>query len=229
MPDLARLDERPISLAQLVYDKLREAIIDKSLPPGSSISETDLARRFAVSKTPVREAILRLIETGLILGEGRDQQVIWPSEATIIDAYETRVALEQSTVVLSALRATPAEHDELHVLAEQSVSACEAGDSAAFRDRDSHFHRRIATLTRNSQLARLVHNALDLTNILRLRDVPMSNISMRCAEDHVKIASAIAQSDGETARTLVVEHINVVRDRVLLELKNFEPIGKDLP
>src|ERR1043166_7375335 len=67
---LAPLTEKPESLTQLVYQALRDAIISKRLPPGERVSEASLARQLRVSKTPVREALLRLHAIGLVEADG---------------------------------------------------------------------------------------------------------------------------------------------------------------
>src|SRR5690606_28535071 len=103
---LSRLDERPDSLAQIVFERLRAAIIDKTLAPGSTISEVSLARTLDVSKTPVREAVLRLCDLHLLERDGvRGLKVVSPSKQLITEAYELRLAVESQAVALAARRA----------------------------------------------------------------------------------------------------------------------------
>src|SRR5919204_5450508 len=101
------IDDRPESLAEMVYEAIRQSIMDKTLKPGSRVSEVGLARQLGVSKTPVREAMLRLRRIGVIESEGlRGGQVVRPSAAAIRQAYELREALE-----VFAVRQVAAERD----------------------------------------------------------------------------------------------------------------------
>ena len=107
---LAPLTEKPESLTQLVYQALRDAIISKRLPPGERVSEASLARQLRVSKTPVREALLRLHAIGLVEADGgRGGRIVRPSAELIRHTYEVRGALESLAARLAAERATPAQ------------------------------------------------------------------------------------------------------------------------
>ena len=78
------IEARPESLADMVYDAIRRLVMDKTLPPGSRVSENALAERLGVSKTPVREAMLRLRQIGVIQSDGvRGGRVARPSRTAI--------------------------------------------------------------------------------------------------------------------------------------------------
>src|SRR5580693_9279427 len=86
---------KPEPLAEIVFGIVRDAIVRKDLPPGSRISEARLAAQLNVSKTPVREALLRLEGIGLIVPDGnRGARVVKPSADNIQHAFEVRTALE---------------------------------------------------------------------------------------------------------------------------------------
>ena len=111
---LAPLTEKPESLTQLVYQALRDAIISKRLPPGERVSEASLARQLRVSKTPVREALLRLHAIGLVEADGgRGGRIVRPSAELIQHTYEVRGALESLAARLAVERATPAQRSQL--------------------------------------------------------------------------------------------------------------------
>ena len=218
MPDLQKLGARPESLAQMVFDAIRAAIIDKTLPPGSAISETALARELDVSKTPVREAVLRLCELRLIEREGpRGLRVISPSTELIDQAYELRLALESQAAALAAERSDKGEQDALFALAEKSLAACEANSMAEFRQYDVELHHLVAKASGSPLLAGLAENAIDLTDVLRRRDAPMSQVSLRCAHEHVQLARAIQEGRAADAKALTEAHIKAVHRRVLAD------------
>jgi DNA-binding GntR family transcriptional regulator len=213
--ELPRLETRQDTLTQRAYDAIRAAIIDKTLPPGGAISETGLARTLGVSKTPVREAILRLREQRLIEGNGRAMAVITPSPSLVTEAYEARIALESQAAAFAADRATEDDQAELADLAARSMAACEAGSTVEFRRYDVQFHQRIARSAYSPLLTELAVNAIDLTDVLRRRDAPMTPVSLQCARDHVRAAELIAAGEADEVRALIAHHIQTVRERVI--------------
>jgi DNA-binding GntR family transcriptional regulator len=99
--------ERAAPLRSEVYAKVREAIVDGTLAPGSALVSTELAGRLGVSRTPVREAIARLIQDGLAVDEGGGRAVVRPiSRQEIADFFEIRAALE----AVAARRAVERQH-----------------------------------------------------------------------------------------------------------------------
>src|SRR2546421_11249040 len=97
--------EAPERLADMVYEAIRQSIMDKTLAPGSRVTESGIAQQLGVSKTPVREALLRLRRIGVIEPEGvRGARVVSPSRAAIREAYEIREALEVFAVRSIAAR-----------------------------------------------------------------------------------------------------------------------------
>ena len=98
----------PTSLGEVVFERMRDAIIDKSLPPGSRIAEWAIAEQLGVSRTPVRETLWRLRQMGLIETVGRKgYQVAHPSRTAIEQAYEVHEALQVlATGVAASVRAT---------------------------------------------------------------------------------------------------------------------------
>lgn len=203
----------------MVYDAIRDAIIDKTLPPGSSVSEVDLARDLNVSKTPVREALLRLRELHVVESDGnRGLRVVHPSRAAIIDAYDARWGLESAAASLAAARASEAQRARVREAADESVACAEAYKREDFNRLDRIFHHRIAEAAVSPRLAELAKNALLLTGVLRARDAPMSGDSVKCAREHVDIAEAIRQGDEKSAADLAAGHVQHVLGNVLAAL-----------
>lgn len=213
---LQRLQIDRQSIAQVVYEAIQGAIVDKTLPPGSPIAEVQLARDLNVSKTPVREALLRLREVHLVEADAnRRLYVIRPSLGTITSAYEARRALEAGTAGLAAARATAEEQAELRKAADRSLLAAQAGDVEQFRHWDRCFHFAVAEASASPHLTALAKNSLILTEALRARDVPVAGDSVECSREHVEIATAIAEGDEGGARRLAVAHVDHVSRNVL--------------
>ncbi len=213
---LAPLTEKPESLTQLVYQALRDAIISKRLPPGERVSEASLARQLRVSKTPVREALLRLHAIGLVEADGgRGGRIVRPSAELIRHTYEVRSALESLAARLAAERATPAQRSQLLELAAASLAAAQDQDLDGFRRHDETFHDVLAAASANSYLARLIDNAYTLTAAARQRDVPRAGDSTDCATGHIRIAEAIAGGHAAAATAEAAAHVEMVGRLVL--------------
>ena len=217
---LEPLDLRRESLTQQVYDSIHNAIVSKALPPGMRLSEAALADQLGVSKTPVREALVRLAAIGLVENEGvRGARVVTPSYDRIRHAYEVRGGHEFTAARLAATRASREQADELQRAAEQSVLRAEAGDAPGFRECDALFHRGVGNAAANPLLRQLVENSFSLTWSLRNRDVPVTGDSIECAHQHVSIAGAIAGHEAERASAEMLAHIDKVMHMVLRALE----------
>lgn len=217
LSNLIPLVAKPQSLTEMVYDAIRGSIVSKRLQPGTVVAEASLAARLHVSKTPVREALLRLQSIGLVEADGaRGLRVVLPSEAAIRQAYEVRTVLEEGLARRAAERARGSEREKISAAARQSLEAAEAGDiRSGFKSWDKTFHRAVAAAAGNAQLARLSEDASALATVLRERDVPEIHDAIRCGHQHLAIASAIARSDLKGAGAAAAEHVSDVKQMVL--------------
>jgi DNA-binding GntR family transcriptional regulator len=215
--DLTRTQvDRPDSLSNVVYDAIRSSIIDRTLAPGTRVSEAKLAESLGVSKTPVREALLRLAQVGLIDPDGvRGGRIPKPSVERLRGAYELREAIEAQTAFLAASNAAPEDIAAAEAAADACLERAQANDIQGFREYDRAFHKAVAAATYNVYLQRSLLDAYDLAWTLRLRDSGPSDASVECAEDHQLVIRAIAEGAGLTARDLMTKHVRRVRDLVV--------------
>ncbi|MDT7724948.1 MAG: hypothetical protein QOI21_1524 [Actinomycetota bacterium] len=214
-PQLRPLQSKPESLTDLVLEAVREAIVDKTLAPGMRVSEAMLAARLQVSKTPVREALLRLRHMGLVEAASGGLHVVQPSKETIRNAYELRAGLERASAMHASARRCDGDGEALAEFAATSVSCAKAGDVKGFRESDRKFHRLVAHCSGNPTLASAIDDVLLLTSALRLRDVPATGDSVECAGEHVRIAKAILAGNSDLAATTMQAHIEHVMSTVL--------------
>ncbi|MGH3760005.1 GntR family transcriptional regulator [Actinophytocola sp.] len=213
---LIQLMEKPQSLTEVVYETIRGAIIDKTLEPGGRVSEARIASWLGVSKTPVREALLRLQVIGLVEFDGkRGARVVRPSRKAIVEAYGVRAALEAATSRHAVEQATKEDVDQLQAAADDALVNAQAGDAEGFRAADWTFHNTLAQASGNSQLTELTRNFLVLTSVLRQRDVPDGGDSIQCAHQHIDILKAIRQGDPDRAAAAATQHIDFVLGKVL--------------
>jgi DNA-binding GntR family transcriptional regulator len=198
---------RPDSLTDIVFDRIRDAIINKSLPPGSAVSEADLAQRLLVSKTPVRESLIRLKEIGLLVASGRRLQVITPSRQLIEDAYEFRMLIEPDCARLAARRAPDADKKEIAASADKAVVSARADDVQGYYRAGRDLHLRIADATGNALLSSAVDRSHSLTLALMRRDLSEAVDLQNRSKHHVVIADAITRGDEDRADSEMREHI----------------------
>jgi DNA-binding GntR family transcriptional regulator len=209
----------PDNLSELVYAAIRDAIVQQKLSPGTRVSEARLAQQLDVSKTPVREAMLRLMHVGLLEPDGRrGTRVPVSSLGRLRAAYELREGLEAQAARLAAAARTSDEIQRLFETAGRCLDLARSSDEQAFRDLDRKFHRQLAECAHNPLVEEHVSSAYDLTWSLRMRDAPARGFMVGCSEQHVEIASAIDRGDAAAADQQMRLHINKVASNVISEM-----------
>jgi len=210
------LAQRPQSLTDVVYEAIHAAIVNKAIQPGEALSEPGMAKRLGVSKTPVREAFLRLRQSGLLEPDGqRGLRLVRFSVETLRSAYEVREALEPFIAARCAEHADAATREKISGAASHSLARANAGDQDGFRTSDAAFHAAIASTMSNSRITEPLDAARDLIGALRARDLPHAEAVVSCGKDHVRIAKAIERGDADTASAEMGAHVANVRDLIL--------------
>lgn len=212
---LAPVIARPDNLTSLVFAAIRDKIVDASLPPGSSLSEAMLAARLNVSKTPVREALLRLRHLGLVEPTTRGLRVTQPSAIAIRNAFEFRAGIEEMAARYAAVRATGRESDQIAELAGESLEAAREGRPAEFSVSDRDFHLAVAGAAHNEILAQAIEDAFILTLALRQRDVHVERDFVPDACEHVQIAELIRAGAGAQAGECLAGHVRRIMAQLL--------------
>lgn len=215
---LPALLARRESLTDLAFDAIREAIVNKVLAPGQLLSERMLAAELQVSKTPVREAMLRLQHMGLIEQTGRGMRITPASEQRMLNAYEVRAALESYTARLAAEHGS--DEDCTRVVAVSVMTEQPRGPETrsepsfpGFYSPDRDFHMLIAAMAGNAHLERMVGEAFTMCWVLRQRDVEQIGFPLEFGDQHIRIADAIQNRDADRAAREMLDHILFVRER----------------
>lgn len=207
------------TLTDRAYRQLEEMIVTLQLPPGLVISETALAGRLGIGRTPVREALHRLAREGLVVIMPR--RGIMVSEIDLraqLRLLEVRRALERMMAGLAALRATAAEREEFSGIAQQMRAAASANDDIAFMRLDDRFNRLFTNAARNEYASRslgLMHGLSRrfwYQHYRQVGDMPLA------AKLHADVAEAIAARDAaaaEAASDRLVDYIESFARRTL--------------
>lgn len=210
-PDLAAIlpVARRRSAAELAYDGLRDALISLALPPGTVLARGALAARLGVSQTPVREALIRLQEEGLI--------DVVPHSATRValidlaharEAQFLRLSIELEIVRRLARDRSPALAAELRAELARMRTLLEAGDQAGFAAADEAFHTALyaaAGVPGLRDLVRLRSGHLDRLRRLHLPEPGKAEAVMR---DHERLADAILAGNVTEAQARLRDHLS---------------------
>lgn len=189
---------------------LEQEIIIGDLRPGERLDEASLAKRFAVSRTPVREALRHLASIGLVeVRPRRGAIVASPSLKDLLDMFEVMAELEGMCGRLAARRLSEPGRAELRQLHEQSKRFVDADDSDAYYEANVAFHEAIYQGGQNRFLA-------DQTRTIRNRLAPYRRLQLRrrnrLAEsfaEHGRILRAIVDGDEQLVDALLQEHVTV--------------------
>jgi DNA-binding GntR family transcriptional regulator len=201
------------TLAEELRLQIADEIVRGVLPPGSALDEMKLARRFGVSRTPVREAIRQLASSGLIeVRAHRGALVTQPSERRLVDMFEAMAELEALCAGLAAERMTSAERRALEGVHEEMRALIHVGDPQRFHEVNEAFHAAIYMGAHNEYFA-------ELTLATRSRVQPFRRAQFRTLGrlakshmEHEQIVVAILRGDRERAARAMNAHILTVRE-----------------
>jgi DNA-binding GntR family transcriptional regulator len=218
-PVLNAIADRADSLTERVFDMIRDAIVSRAIPPGSSLTEASLAAQLNVSKTPVRESLIRLREIGLLEPDGRRLRVITPTRNGLRAAYEFRLCLEPVSAQYAARRASRRQADAISALAQETLTSAESGDTARNSAAARSFHLQIVEASGNELLRNAVNHGLILTQTLMRRDFSTLINRPARAHQHIEIARAIIEGDEDGAAKAMAAHTNFLLESALAAFK----------
>jgi DNA-binding GntR family transcriptional regulator len=197
---------RTRSRADFVYESLRDAISDGRIAGGERVREEEVARNLGVSRTPVREALQRLQQRGiLILGPGRGLVVAQLSHEQVVELYAMREILEGSAARFAAEHATTAEIATLYQLQEQLRTA--EGDDMLHITLNRRFHQAIYEAAHNRYLMQTLESLHDSFALLRSSTFRLPHRQRNSDEERHRIIAAIERRDPELAEKEAREHI----------------------
>jgi DNA-binding GntR family transcriptional regulator len=199
------------SAADQVFEALYEQVVTLALPPGSRISEVEVARAAGVSRQPVRDAFFRLSKLGfLTIRPQRSTVVSAISERAVEQARFVRTAIEVETVRVAAERFGPGALAVLDTLVAEQAAAVAAGDRERFHGLDDAFHRRICELAGVDFAWTVVRE--NKAHMDRVRFLSLSFGAQAALDDHVAILDAIRAHDAEAAVAAMREHLGRIAE-----------------
>ena len=210
----AALQSRPATTTtDLVYRKLHDAIVALELPPGTKMSEADVARQLDVSRQPVRDAFFRLSERGfLLIRPQRATLVSKISEVAVRQAAFVRTALELACLREAIKRATDSDLAALEDLLDQQKGAIERDASSEFHDLDDAFHRKICDISGQGFAWSLIRE--QKAHMDRVRRLSLPANGPRAYGEHLDIMAAFRKRDVASAEEHLTRHLSHVFEMV---------------
>jgi DNA-binding GntR family transcriptional regulator len=189
------------SLVESAYRAIRARILDNVWPPGHRALEQELALELGMSRTPVREALIRLAQEGLVEVQPRHGMRVLPVSADDMrEIYEVLTALESMAVDLVARRRPAARSLEPLVKASRDMAkALKADDLDGWAAADERFHRHLVELSGNRLLIEAVQNCWDRAHRARMVTLRMRPKPTHSTREHMDVVDKIRAGDARGA------------------------------
>lgn len=206
------------NLREHALGTIRERILNLSYPPGSLLSENQLAEELGISRTPVREALRELATGGLVrILPQRGVVVSEPSVEDIVEVYQLREQLECFAARLAAERLTPADANTFKADHADALAHLAAGRMQEAYAASVRLHEHVIALTRNARLARFMRQLGDQVHRFGMMTLRQGR-APQALQEHGWILDAILARDGAAAERLMREHLRADRDMALAAL-----------
>jgi DNA-binding GntR family transcriptional regulator len=196
------------SQAELAYEKLKQLLLDGTLPAGAQMLEQEAAERLSMSRTPVREAMVRLRQEGMVEIRPRHGMRVLPISATdMAEIYEVLTALEGAASEAVARRGVSAR--QLSVLrgaVRDMDRALDRDDLSAWAEADERFHSHLVELSGNQRLIQMVAQLWDQAHRARMLTLRLRPRPTNSNREHEALVEAMAAGKPELARQIHEDH-----------------------
>jgi DNA-binding GntR family transcriptional regulator len=211
-------------LRESAYTQLRAEILSCELPPGAEIREGELAARLQVSKSPVRDALMRLEREGLVITMPRQGYRVAPISLTDVqDMFHLRSALERACMERIVQQASDAQLETLEQFRRFDADAW-SGEFVAY---NRAFHRTFAELANNARIRDQLGDLID--QMERVVHVSVSNVKKGnpapLVDEHCRIIDALQERKQKRAESLVERHVSAAAKRVNDAISRFVIVG----
>ena len=206
------------SLSDDIYEVLLAELIALRIPPGERLSVDALSRKYGLSQTPIRAALIRLESEGLVVKKFNAgyNAAPMPSGSRFQDVYAFRLLIEPEAAALASQRVDALALQELRVLCdamEQLTLQDTQANYGKFAMLDGQFHQTIVRLSGNQVFADSLERLFAHMHLFRLRY--HATVAEEAVKEHIAILDALARWDAEAARQAMATHVRHSRDRML--------------
>lgn len=205
-----RLESTPV----LVADRLREGILDGTFPPRTQLSEVALSQQLSVSRGPIREAMQRLLQEGLLRGErNRGVFVVDLGESDVRDIYLARSAVERTAAALVVSSGTDEDFGVLQSMVDQLAAAVDS-NWVDMTKLDLQFHLALVAAAGSPRLDRMFRTLMAESQLCIVRLEPFYPGREEVVHEHQAILDAIRARDLAEADRLLAAHMDVSATRL---------------
>jgi DNA-binding GntR family transcriptional regulator len=205
-------ETKTTTLAETIRQNLADDILRGVYPPGARLDESGLARRFKLSRTPVREALRQLSSAGLVeMRPRRGVIVSLPTGSALAEMFEVMGELEASCARLAAQRMSPAERVRLELVHQRSQEAVRSSDKESYRALNFEFHDVIYRGAHNEFLLTTTIGIRQRIEPFRRAQFAIQDRLIKSYDEHGAIVSALLRGDADMASAVMRSHVNVVR------------------
>jgi DNA-binding GntR family transcriptional regulator len=212
LPGTTRKPPKPASRAENIYSRLREDVFEFRLLPGQRFTETELAEYYGASRTPVREALLRLQAEGLVRGFFRSGWEVVPIDFTRFDhLYELRKIIEVYAVRKLSMHELAVDLQALldRLAATWIIDKSQRlSDSRSISAQDETFHTDLVAAAGNPEMLRVHADVTDRIRIIRRLDFTYAHRISTTYDEHAAILRAIQRHKADQAELLIRAHID---------------------
>ena len=208
-----------LPLRDVVFDTLRQAILDGTLQPGERLMELHLAQQLGVSRTPVREALRKLELEGLVLNIPRRGAVVAQiTRKDLEDVLEVRAALEELAVRQACKKISSLQTARLQEAADRFAKSLQQNDLISSAQADVDFHEILCEAAGNRRLAQLLSSIRSQMYRYRFENLKNKNSHPDLIRQHELICEAVKTGDEERAAEAIRMHIEIQRLSVIENL-----------
>jgi DNA-binding GntR family transcriptional regulator len=212
---MLKLTKNP-NLTEQAYQSVKRQLLNGAFPEGHKLTEEYLSSALGISKSPVREALMRLESEGLISIEARRGAYVRKFSATEVhDLYDVRALLEVHAVRIA--RISPELLEQMEASIERTRNNLEAGNKLRHIEEDIHFHGLIAASTGNAEFGKILDNIQQKSLLCRMATFYLS--ATTAPASHQMIYAAMRDGDIERAQREMHDHILFVRDTLLRSME----------
>jgi DNA-binding GntR family transcriptional regulator len=218
-----------VSRAERVMSELRKALKDGVLVPGQRIREVEVAAWLGVSRTPVREALQRLTEAGLLEQTAQGLVVVTLGHTDLVELYLVREVLVGAAAGRAAQQASAAEIHHLRSILDAMVGE---EDPSKLKAMNARFHQALYNMSHNAYLIKSLQGLSDAIALLPGTTLATPGSPRRPLDQHRAIVDAIERQDSQGAEAIAREHIRTslqLRLRQMFEERRESWISADVP
>ena len=217
--------------ADKAYEILKQRVVGGTYAPGEQLKEEHLARELAISRTPVRAALKRLVDDGLATADpNRGVRVAEWTDFDIEETFDLRGLLESHAADLAARRGGLALANVLDDLNDRMERAIRRGGTELperLQEINARFHRAILDASGSPRLRAILTLLIDMPIVLRSHFISTLQDRLQSLYHHRDLAAAVRAGDGELARQVMQMHLRVASHRFKRQRQEFKPAATD--